>query len=134
MQRLHYVGIAAFVLFACSPAPSGTDSGMTQCNASNNFCVDAGSSTDAGPTADSGAPCNATTCPTGCCAQNGACRAGGTDIACGTGGAACQDCTATGRSCVSHVCVAPPQDAGVDAGSTVCVWDQGNWDQCVWAP
>jgi len=50
-------------------------------------------------------PCDATTCPTGCC-QNGQCQPGNTGRACGSGGQACQPC-GFGNSCTAGVCVQP---------------------------
>jgi hypothetical protein len=40
--------------------------------------------------------CNATTCPTGCCAPDGSCAPGSAPTACGTLGEACQSCPAEG--------------------------------------
>jgi hypothetical protein len=48
-------------------------------------------------------PCDATTCPTGCC-QNGQCQPGNTARACGTGGAVCQPC-GFGNQCVAGACL-----------------------------
>lgn len=53
-----------------------------------------GGATDGGGSSDGGAdggPCNATTCPNGCCSSNGTCMAP-TGSACGTNGEACVDC------------------------------------------
>lgn len=44
--------------------------------------------------------CGPATCPAGCC-LNGSCRSGVDDLACGKGGAACQDCYAAFQLCLS---------------------------------
>lgn len=43
--------------------------------------------------------CGPTTCPEGCCDPSGTCLDGRKDVACGTVGAACKDCTTTGLAC-----------------------------------
>jgi hypothetical protein len=48
------------------------------------------------------APCDPSTC-TGCC-DGLVCAMGDQDIACGSGGAACTDCVASGRACVQGAC------------------------------
>ncbi|MEW6435423.1 MAG: hypothetical protein AB1730_28335 [Myxococcota bacterium] len=62
-------------------------------------------------------PCDATTCPTGCC-QNGQCQPGNTNRSCGTGGAACMPC-GLGNQCVAGACLTPDGGAvtPVAAGS-----------------
>lgn len=52
-----------------------------------------------------GGGCNAQNC-NGCCNGN-RCVSGTSNHACGTGGGACQDCSALGDSCVSGTCQAP---------------------------
>ncbi len=47
--------------------------------------------------------CNDTTCPTGCCVGS-LCVQGTQDIACGSGGVGCQDCTSNGRTCIGRTC------------------------------
>jgi hypothetical protein len=63
------------------------------------------------------APCNATTCPGGCCDGEGVCQAGDVNNDCGGGGQLCQDCTAptgaapgiaSGGTCAGGKCVLPP--------------------------
>ena len=54
------------------------------------------SATTRGNTARSCRRGGLTTCPAGCCDSNGACQGGNLDIACGDGGQACEDCTASG--------------------------------------
>ncbi len=49
--------------------------------------------------------CNGNTCPRGCCVGN-VCAQGTQDIACGTGGAACSDCTTNGTTCIVSQCAA----------------------------
>lgn len=51
---------------------------------------------DSGAPSEGGAPCDATTCPTGCCDPSGACRVGTELDACGFGGVACGDCEQQG--------------------------------------
>jgi hypothetical protein len=46
--------------------------------------------------------CGPQSCP-GCCSGN-VCAYGNQDIACGTAGAACNDCTAGGHRCISGIC------------------------------
>lgn len=47
----------------------------------------------------SGTPtCDATSCAGGCC-RGGQCLAGTSDLACGSGGAVCLDCTGSGQKC-----------------------------------
>ncbi len=54
MKSLYGV-VFMLAVVACGSPPSGGDSGVTQCNPSNNFCQDAGNVTpDAGTAADSG--------------------------------------------------------------------------------
>ncbi len=135
MSWFHCVWVGALVACSCPSSSGGSDSGTSQCNAVNNFCQDAGQATDAGLTTDSGATCDAVTCSTGCCDRTGACQpSGSANNACGTGGGACVDCTATGRVCVAYMCAVPDAGTGADAGSSTCTWDNGNWDQCQWAP
>jgi hypothetical protein len=52
------------------------------------------------------APCDGNSCPTGCCI-NGICAQGSQDIACGSGGGSCVDCTASGLSCAGQQCSFP---------------------------
>ncbi len=63
------------------------------------------------------AACNPARCR-GCCAADGTCRAP-SDQACGTAGAACQDCAREGQVCALDRCSAPwvEADAGPDAGT-----------------
>ncbi len=49
------------------------------------------------------AACNATICPTGCCVGD-LCVVGSQDVACGSGGIGCQDCTQNGRTCIGRTC------------------------------
>jgi hypothetical protein len=62
-------------------------------------------------TANDGEPCNADTCPSGCCDETGDCQQGLTGIACGTGAVACQNCLGSGEICVNQVCAL--SDGGV---------------------
>ncbi len=52
--------------------------------------------------------CDAKTCATGCCDASGDCRTGDTSDACGGGGAACANCVAEGKGCVSGACQGAP--------------------------
>jgi hypothetical protein len=47
--------------------------------------------------------CDSNTCPQGCCVGN-VCAQGTQDIACGTGGIACTDCTMNGTTCIVSRC------------------------------
>ncbi len=59
-------------------------------------------------------PCDATSCPMGCCFQ-GQCLGGDFDFACGTAGAMCMACS-MGMTCRNGACsTPPPQDAGPPA-------------------
>lgn len=69
-------------------------------------------------------PCNASTCPNGCCDTSGTCRNGDTIQACGDGGAACQACTGENPTCVNGTCRANPAPAcptGFEECGGVCV-------------
>jgi hypothetical protein len=66
---------------------------------------DAASSDAEGGAPDGPAPCNATSCPTGCCSDN-QCVTSETTSACGTGGAACVQC---------------PQGVACNAGTGLCL-------------
>jgi hypothetical protein len=57
-----------------------------------------------------GGTCNATTCPDGCCSTKDECLPGNIKTACGTGGAACQECTGSDE-CTNQVC-GPPGGCG----------------------
>jgi hypothetical protein len=48
-------------------------------------------------------PCDQNSCPNGCCAGN-ICAQGTQDIACGTTGGVCVDCTTTGTTCLVGRC------------------------------
>lgn len=48
-------------------------------------------------------PCSPATC-NGCC-DGDVCAVGNQDIACGTGGEACADCTAMHYTCISATCM-----------------------------
>jgi hypothetical protein len=64
-----------------------------------------------------GAPkttCDAKSCATGRCTPNGECLQGTETLACGTGGAACVDCSTTSQVCGQNVCIASPV---VDSGT-----------------
>ncbi|HXN33009.1 MAG TPA: hypothetical protein VN894_14160, partial [Polyangiaceae bacterium] len=67
--------------------------------------------------------CDSTSCPAGCCDANGVCQMGTTDVACGTFGSACENCTSFGPGrigigrggpipfqlrCTNQVCIPPP--------------------------
>jgi hypothetical protein len=47
--------------------------------------------------------CNSNSCPQGCCVGN-VCAQGTQDMACGTGGSVCTDCTANGTTCLVKRC------------------------------
>jgi hypothetical protein len=49
------------------------------------------------------AGCGNSVCPTGCCVGD-LCVQGTQDIACGSGGIGCQDCTQDGRTCLGRTC------------------------------
>ncbi len=49
------------------------------------------------------AVCNDAICPTGCCVGD-LCVVGTQDVACGSGGIGCQDCTQNGRTCIGRTC------------------------------
>lgn len=48
-------------------------------------------------------PCSGLTCK-GCCTKTGICAVGAQDFACGTGGAACEDCAFVGSQCSGGTC------------------------------
>lgn len=77
--------------------------------------------------------CSAATCPNGCCDLSGVCRVGGDTRACGSRGARCNDCIATGfqfcdsrsKSCARNQPNCGPSDCpggccSFDGGSTTC--------------
>jgi hypothetical protein len=49
------------------------------------------------------ATCGTSVCPMGCCVGD-LCVQGTQDIACGSGGVGCQDCTQNGRTCLGRTC------------------------------
>ncbi len=51
---------------------------------------------ESSPDASTNGPCNAQTCPSGCCDNSGTCRTGNDVRACGRFGARCSDCVANG--------------------------------------
>lgn len=79
--------------------------------------------------------CDAVGCPLGCCDITGVCRDGTQDMACGTGGAACQSCVAESHLCQDQSC----QDLGGcspgatlpcgNCGQRTCTGD-GLWGSC----
>jgi hypothetical protein len=40
----------------------------------------------------------------GCCTPDGICAQGTQDVACGTGGIACDNCVRSGLTCLFHTC------------------------------
>ncbi|MBM4777202.1 MAG: hypothetical protein GQE15_05800 [Archangiaceae bacterium] len=56
-------------------------------------------------------PCNATTCPDGCCTSAGVCQPGNDKAACGTGGLFCRECDPT-DTCADKRCDLVRPDAG----------------------
>jgi hypothetical protein len=56
-------------------------------------------------------PCNAQTCPAGCCDSTGTCRGGDLRTQCGTAGSACQNCQ---TSCFGGQCAFPPEAGRCD--------------------
>jgi 26S proteasome regulatory subunit N2 len=118
---------AAIAAIGCSSPPSsgGPDTGVTPCTAANNFCADAGgnnpdasSGLDASPGIDSGSGLDAST---------------GVDSGSGLDASSGLD-SGSGLDASTGIDASTPPDAGatVDAGVPLCVWDQGNWDQCLW--
>jgi len=74
-----------------------------------------------------GASCGGTSCSTGCLLI-GVCQAGTTNTACGTGGAACTDCTAQGKICSNKACITqptgqclPPSQTHLECINNACV-------------
>lgn len=66
-------------------------------------------------------PCDATSCPTGCCDHRGACRPGTSHWYCGGGGETCSTCPQGDRCSAEQVCVASPvavRDGGGGAGGS----------------
>ncbi len=63
------------------------------------------------------APCDATTCPTGCCSADGACQVGTDNDRCGTGGVQCQNCASNGLLCTNQQC---EQGTSPGCNSTLC--------------
>ena len=78
-------------------------------------CGDAGLTCDGTTGSCTGAPCNAETCPTGCCLGN-ECRDGLDETTCGGGGAECENCDATGRSCTADA----QTGGGLCTGTPTC--------------
>jgi hypothetical protein len=68
---------------------------------------DAAPPLDAGPTIDGAVrACSSETCASGCC-YGDICAQGNQDIACGTRGFACLDCTTSGAVCLLGDCAHP---------------------------
>lgn len=89
----------------------GTGGGTCQdCTTTNRICVAQICVSRGGGGGRDGGVCGAANCA-GCC-EPGGCRVGSFDNACGTGGAACRNCTATADVCRANVCVAALADAG----------------------
>jgi hypothetical protein len=78
---------------------------------------------------DAAAPgsCGPSTCPTGCCDATGTCRTGRDVRACGSIGARCSDCVATGFSVcsTSRVCGRDDPSCGPASCSGCCSVDEG---------
>lgn len=94
--------------------------GAAACGKGGESCVDC---TDSGLRCDGttgacvGVPCNAETCPTGCCLGN-ECFDGLTSTTCGGGAAECENCDATGRECSPN-----GQGGGLCTGTPRCAPD-----------
>lgn len=105
--------------------PSGTCRSGTELNAcgfGGMACADCQAMGDAfcnpqvkacGNTEPDGGTCDAATCPSGCCTTfmgQPACVSGSSSLACGTGGVACVNCTASGELCdpSAKTCVSAP--------------------------
>ena len=95
----------------------------TDCATAGQTCV-ASSGPLPGGACQAAKTCDPQSCPNGCCDTAGMCRRGMSDPHCGAGGAACQDCTATGETCMSQTCVAPPPPC--PNGCTTCCDTAGN--------
>jgi hypothetical protein len=68
-------------------------------------------------------PCNASTCPNGCCDSQGQCQPGTSSQACGLGnGRACETCPLN-TSCSARACVGNPPSGGLPAAG--CTADTG---------
>ena len=83
---------------------TGTSDGV--CGAGGKTCqsCDAlGEVCKTGACAKAPPPCNAATCASGCCDPQSGCLGGFVDSACGSGAAACTDCTATNSTCDTAV-------------------------------
>lgn len=99
----------------------GSGGGACQTCTGTNVCLQQGNTRSCQP------PCNAVTCPSGCC-QGDVCQLGFTDARCGKNAQTCQDCTSQGASCgpqrtcvpTSTTCPAPYPScpAGVRMAST----------------
>jgi hypothetical protein len=74
------------------------------CNpASGGQCVAGASGAGGSCSFPTSAACDDTICPMGCCV-GALCVQGTQDIACGSGGVGCQDCTRNGRTCIGRTC------------------------------
>jgi hypothetical protein len=83
-------------------------SGGMQCESCNpatggGTCVASASGAGGACVTPVNAACDASSCPTGCCVGD-LCVQGTQDIACGSGGIGCQDCTQNGRTCIGRTC------------------------------
>jgi len=98
-----------------------------RCGVSGASCVDCAAS---GKSCDpqtgncvTGPPpsCSPASCGSGCC-QGNQCLPGNTNVACGTGGNGCADCTTLGKSCdvASRLCAGPPPSCGPGSCSGCC--------------
>lgn len=78
-------------------------------------CTDVGLACDGTLGACVGQPCNAETCPDGCCLGN-QCQSGLDATTCGGGGNECENCASTGRACTDN----PEGTGGVCTGTPSC--------------
>jgi hypothetical protein len=93
-----------------SACRAGTEA--SACGALGQACIDCSSPTvvcvagdsGTGGTCESVQQCNPQTCPKGCCVGD-VCAVGTQDEDCGTGGLACQSCSAPSEVCSGQVCV-----------------------------
>lgn len=77
--------------------------------------------------------CGASSCPTGCCDGRGLCQVGANARACGTSGARCADCVATGFSACDarRVCARDVARCGPTECPSGCCRDSGGVPACV---
>ncbi len=123
--------VIAIILTACNePPPVGWEpvgGAGGQMSTGTGGHADAGTDApaDAPPDVATDAPYDAPSPPCGCLTSNGGCVSGGSVYACGSNGAACEDCAAKSGECavwdcVERACSVTWIDEGLSCSGGVC--------------